>query len=119
MVPGFRSELFAMSAIFTTRVLPQPGIRTTYKSEIVDKRQRAVTSSKIKPCFFSQILDFPKKICRKLNRKKKRLDFERSRTLLVKNLCKSKINDTPQKTNIDTKNDCLEDVSSFKHGYFG
>ena len=26
---------------------------------------------------------------------------------------------TPPKTNIDTKNDGLEDVSPFKHGYFG
>jgi len=26
---------------------------------------------------------------------------------------------TPQKTKIDTKNDALEDVSPFKHGYFG
>ena len=25
----------------------------------------------------------------------------------------------PLKTNIDTKNDGLEDVSPFKHGYFG
>ena len=26
---------------------------------------------------------------------------------------------TPQKTNIDTTNDGLENVSPFKHGYFG
>ena len=26
---------------------------------------------------------------------------------------------TPPKSNIDTKNDCLENVSPFKHGYFG
>ena len=30
----------------------------------------------------------------------------------MKNLCKSKANDTPQKSSIDTKNDGLEDVSS-------
>ena len=28
-------------------------------------------------------------------------------------------NIAPAKSNIDTKNDCLENVSSFKHGYFG
>ena len=29
------------------------------------------------------------------------------------------IRDTPPKSNIDTKNDGLENASPFKHGYFG